>query len=334
MLQELEMVALMNALRTYLDTTLGLSLVLRPWVVSARLPPYLRERYDFRVAAVLDTPCIFMFDRDPGTISPMIIAKHRETIEARNEVKAVYVASVLSSVSRSRLVGAKVSFVVPGRQLYLPPLGIDFRERFPASRAERTLVSPAAQLVALRALRMGLMELPRPSELAAELGYSRMTISRVYNELAAGGVVQVQTNGRVRKAQFMKSGRDLWEALLPLLSNPVGARFTADAAQVDLRDFLLAGLSALSARSDLAPPTIPVYAVLANSEGYRRLVAKRLPFPEGGARIVDIEVWKYAPQLVATGTTVDELSLYLSLQDEEDERIRAAAQEMLEVLPW
>jgi biotin operon repressor len=178
------------------------------------------------------------------------------------------------------------------------------------------------------------MELPRPSDLAAELGYSRMTISRVYNELAACGVVKVETSGRVRKAQFMKSGRDFREALLPMLSSPVGTRFHADAAEIDLRTLPQAGISALSVHTDLAPPAIPVYAVLANSEAHRGLEAVQLPFPEGGIRIVEVEVWKHAPQLIAAGNMVDELSLYLSLQDEEDERIRAAAQEMLEALVW
>lgn len=237
----------------------------------------------------------------------------------RNGIKAVYVASELSSVSRSRLVGAKVPFVVPGRQLYLPHLGIDFRERIPAPKAERAHLSPAAQLVALRTLRMGLAELHSPSELAAVLGYSRMTISRVYSELAASGVVQVQTIGRARRAEFFKSGRELWETLLPMLTTPVGARFHADAVKIDLRALPLAGLSALPARTDLAPPTIPVYAVLANSEAYRKLAAERLPFPEGGTRIIEVEVWKYAPEMVSSGTMVDKLSLYLSLQDEDDE---------------
>ena len=328
------MITLIQTLHTYLDTTLGLYLELRPWVASERLPPYLRERYAFRAAELLDTSCIFMLDRDPGTVSPGIIAKHCETIEIRNGIKAVYVASELLSVTRSRLVGAKVPFVVPGRQLYLPPLGIDFRERFAAPRAVRAYLSTATQLVAIRALRMGLAVLPSPSKLAVELGYSRMTISRVFNELTASGVIQVQTNGRARRAEFIKSGRELWEALLPMLTSPIGTRFHANAAQMDLGDYPIAGLSALSARTDLAPPTIPVYAVLANSEAYRKLAAERLPFPEGDTRIIKVEVWKYAPQLIAAGTMVDELSLYLSLQDEVDERIQAAAQEMLEALVW
>ena len=47
---------------------------------------------------------------------------------------------------------------------------------------------------------------------------------------------------------------------------------------------------------------------------------------------VKIEVWKYPPYLFGTNSSVDPISLALSLRDEKDERIEGAVEEILEQL--
>ena len=56
------------------------------------------------------------------------------------------------------------------------------------------------------------------------------------------------------------------------------------------------------------------------------------PYPEKDT--VTIERWTYPPgALSSDGLTVDRLSLYLSLHDDQDERIQFALTEMLEKMP-
>jgi len=47
-----------------------------------------------------------------------------------------------------------------------------------------------------------------------------------------------------------------------------------------------------------------------------------------------VETWTYAPDTLSTGPTVDVLSLYLSLRDNQDERVEAALEEAMEALKW
>ena len=47
---------------------------------------------------------------------------------------------------------------------------------------------------------------------------------------------------------------------------------------------------------------------------------------------VAIELWRYDPKRISTNKMVDPLSLALSLQEEADERIETAVEEMLEQL--
>ena len=46
------------------------------------------------------------------------------------------------------------------------------------------------------------------------------------------------------------------------------------------------------------------------------------------------QLWHYDPALVSNSDTVDPLSLTLSLQDEADERVQSALDELRQALPW
>ena len=48
-----------------------------------------------------------------------------------------------------------------------------------------------------------------------------------------------------------------------------------------------------------------------------------------------MERWHYAPGLLSSdGQAVDQLSLYLSLQHDPDERVQGALKELLETMVW
>ena len=47
-----------------------------------------------------------------------------------------------------------------------------------------------------------------------------------------------------------------------------------------------------------------------------------------------IEIWKYAPELLAKDGVVDRLSLYLSLKDSEDERIQIELEHLIDNMQW
>ena len=49
---------------------------------------------------------------------------------------------------------------------------------------------------------------------------------------------------------------------------------------------------------------------------------------------LEIEIWRYDPELFAQNGIVDQLSLYLSLQEMDDERVETARHHMMEQLPW
>jgi hypothetical protein len=47
-----------------------------------------------------------------------------------------------------------------------------------------------------------------------------------------------------------------------------------------------------------------------------------------------VELWVYDPCILAAAGRADRLSLYLSLHDEQDERVQAALAELLKGVEW
>jgi hypothetical protein len=95
----------------------------------------------------------------------------------------------------------------------------------------------------------------------------------------------------------------------------------------------MAGLSALASYSMLAEPPIPTYAV--SSVQWRTAVRAGIEvLPEALPGACQWQVWSYTPVLLPGSKTVDPLSLTLSLQEEADERIQLALDELKEHFPW
>ncbi len=97
---------------------------------------------------------------------------------------------------------------------------------------------------------------------------------------------------------------------------------------------LLAGMSALSQRSLLEDDRLPTYAV--SKKSLPALLDNRLFREAHGSEeaTFTLEAWHYDPFVLSQHTTVDPLSLYLSLRDSPDERVQQQLETLLEGVSW
>jgi len=83
----------------------------------------------------------------------------------------------------------------------------------------------------------------------------------------------------------------------------------------------------LARYSQLAEPALPVYAV--DFAKWKALTQGGLPTPpESQAGAFQLQVWNYTPIPMPDNKTVDPLSLTLSLQNDSDERVQGALEEL------
>lgn len=320
-------------IQKYLALILGTTVSPSRWPGAKRLPLFLRDKYTFYQAKLLEVPCLFLVATVDDEASPATIRKHCEQIHSKWDGEIIYVREQIAAYQRNRLISQKVPFLVPGNQMYLPMLGIDLREHFRTLRRSGPSFSPATQVVVLHLLLRQAAPHCTPNELAKTLGYSKMTMTRAFNELEAEKMVVIETDGRTRCLRLIENRKELWERSKEFLRNPVRHRHVIR-AKGKRAIGKVAGLSALSEYSMLASPRTPVVAWSHQewSAAEARTEVETISADEPGA--VEVEVWNYDPGLFANRRIVDRLSLYLSLRATADERVERALEEMMEGQKW
>jgi hypothetical protein len=126
---------LVDRLKRYLLDTLGITVTLSKPTNQGSLPFFLQDIYDMFQVRLLNEDFIVLASRNDSELTPATIHKHIDIVSQQLKMKAVFVHSGISSFNRKRLIEHKVPFVIPGKQMYLPDLGIDLREYFIKKRS-------------------------------------------------------------------------------------------------------------------------------------------------------------------------------------------------------
>ena len=318
----------------YVSEAAGQQVVLGP-SMPARLPQYLNQLYVPFEITVAQRRFLGVMLKDSSQFRPATFEKHLHKIlgSANGFESYCLIAEELPSYVRARLIQRKIPFVVPGQQLYWPELGLAVQARKRKnSLVPVEAVSPATQALLLYALTGGMTTPGTPKTLAKELGYTTMTISRALDEIEANDLGKVDRKGRERLIEFPSDPQALWKAALPYLRNPVREIVRIEHKQPASELRIIAGETALAEYSVLAAPREPVYAL--GREAWKRISGHLRLIPVEDENTCIIQLWRYDPGLLAREGLVDCFSLFLSLRDEEDERVQRALEEMMEKRAW
>lgn len=317
-------------LKKYLDNTLNVKVETHPWKGKKELPFFLTDSYDFLEIKLFDKECLVMINKNELEASPAVTRKHWDQVKNIWKGPCFYVQASISSYNRLRLIKHRVPFVIPNKQIYLPDLGVDFRECFEKQLIPLKHLSPAAQATVIYALHNKTREKYTPSVLVKKLGYTHMTMTRVFDELQTANLGEVMRKGKERWWTFEGSKQDLWEQAKMLLRSPVKLRaWTKNHKPPQI----IAGLTALAQVTMLTPPALPVYAIgLEEWKVWKQGDLKTLPTPEEAA--FELEVWHYDPKTSAKNGMVDLFSLLLSVDANENERVESALEEIKGKIEW
>lgn len=298
--------------------------------VHVDLPAFLSRQY--RLYSAVGSPGRVLFISYVGAemLTPARYTKQLPFLlqTAPEYQAACLVVEDLPYYVRRRLVRRNVAFVVPGKQLNWPELGIAFQKQAwsgASTGGERML--PATQLLVLYCLIYGVRQPVSARELSDILSYSSMTISRALDQLEACGVGRVNRTGRQRLFSLPESRSAVWSKLVDRLQSPVMREIRIFTEGISGISALPAGETALAAESDLASPNEPTYAVSASQ--WKSIKHTTTPVPVAEEDTCLLQIWRYDPALLAGDQVVDPYSLWLSLRDNADERVQRALERLL-----
>jgi len=327
---------LIEQLIQYLLDTLNVTLAVRPWDESRRLPFFLQDSYAYSRAELLGLNLLLMADTSAEEHSPAIVRKHVDQVLEKWDGEVIYVRDWVTAYNRKRLIEHNVPFIVPGNQLYLPMLAIDLREHFRQQRKTTHKFSPATQALVLYWIYNGNQAERRstPTEMAKILDYSKMTMTRAFKEVDAALDAVLAAERRNSEARYGLTAQEFWHTLQPFWRSPVRQRYYLLKTDFDQALGFRAGLTAMASYSMLAEPSHEVFAVSQNEWKVFRKKHEVVGLDRPDSQTVAVEVWGYPPNLFAQHGLVDRLSLYLALRDSKDERIESALDELLAGMIW
>jgi len=321
----------------YLNQMLGAAAVRAgPSSKTAQLPYFLQDAYEVWSGELLGQPIALACVKGRQPLAARQMDQHARRLGELLHAPVIIALPEIAPGERRQLIAQGVPFVVPDRQLFAPQLGMIFSERFGAQpRREQVLASPATQALLIWFLtHHPVTQTWHPFEEAAAMGYTAMTATRAVRELQQFDLFELEVRGRAKHLKLPGTRRELWEKAKPHLRTPVlRTLWTYDRRILAVGGVHWAGESALARETMVNGPQQPVIAVTAETAQKARQAGVVFE-PREIADGISVQVWRYEPGMRAQETTVDLLSLWLSLRDRREDRIQMALDELEEKFPW
>ncbi len=316
----------METLKNYFDTTLGVDVVIQPLKEerTKRLPFFVMSNYTLFKTQLFGCELILAEAKEAVTADRL--KKQLDIIQAAIQLPVIAILKPTEAYNRSRLIEKKVSFVIPGKQMYMPSLLVDLKEFGVSQEQQSELMQPAVQFLLLYHLEVESLDGLNLKKIAEKLEYNAATITRAVKYLMVNNICKLAgTKDKFLHFNFTK--KELWDKTKTLMFNPIkkSSYFTGILNDMDLRK---TDINALSQYSDLNPSLIHFYAA---KPGTIQLLKEKYPNKIGEMEgDVCIEEWKYNPAKLSQTEFVDRLSLYLCFRDNKDERIENALEQLIE----
>lgn len=291
------------------------------------LPLYLCNTYRFYGISIYNKA--YAFARPQSTLNLKSYKVQEKKAEAILSVPVVLCADKLMFQQRENLINSGVEFIEPGKQIYMPSLGVVLNDkRNSADTKPIEKFTPQIQLCALFFLYKKEKEYAA-KEISETTGLNVMAVSRGVSALTELELLSVRKAARTNYYTIKASKNKFLESIKDYLISPVLKSVYADGENI-FNVGIKSGYTALSQLTSVVDDSIQTYAVSRTT--YKSIESNCRESSDMFSlndKIVKIEVWKYDPTIFMVDNCVDRLSLYLSFAKDNDERTEESLEELM-----
>ena len=318
----------MYKLEKYLQEAFGIIIRLLPLAKSeeARLPVYMRN-YNLMTCKIHAKKIITVNLDEDIDLTIEQLEKQAGLIKKSLDTPAVFVFENIEAYKRKRLIQKNVAFIAPGRQVYIPFLFIDLKEFKTQQEKKKEKFEPAAQCILIYYLLDKAVRDMNFKTLAEKLSYGQMTITRAAQTLKKHKLCTIE-GGKYKTLRFDIDKNQIWNMALPYLTTPVRKVMYLDGNKIN-NNFYVTGINALANYTNINGEGKQTFALYHHN--LKDLIDRKNKDTIERVNCT-IQIWKYDPGNLAENRFVDPLSLYLSLIDNEDERVRKELKNLLDEL--
>ena len=316
----------MDTILAYIEETLHLNVSVREYDKANELPLYLRNGFDLSILSLLNVKCLLAHPKEQQNLTNL--RKQANLLKKLTGLDSVLCLDDVRIYTKEKMLSEGIPFVITGKQIYMPFLGVALTSKGSREILQAEEMSFAAQRLILTAIYKGWQQTTL-TEAASILNLSKMSVSRVFDELNSVGLDIIRANGKTRCFTWEGSRQALWDSVAPFLRNPVVRQYRLG-THIEIRGYKLGGMSALCHYSMLADDSYTVYAVA--KDVAKTLELRKLPvIPVAETPAMVIQVMRYDLEY-DDHVAVDPMTAILSLTNDEknDPRVQAAIEGVLE----
>lgn len=297
------------------------------------LPLYLTIGRKFYRLEMLNTEFMVVMISADNRFGTAALKKQLTLYADTVKMKVAYSFEEVTYSQRAALIKANIPFLALPGQVYLPFLGVVLQDKLKKQqKLKADKMMPATQSLFLYLFYAKPDGVILKSRAASDLGLTRTSITRASGQLLAMGLISQEKVGKEVHMRCADKGIALYEKAKPFLINPVQKSIFVK-NQHYFKTFPKAGETALAKQTMLNEPEHQEIAVYKGMKCVDDLEEISVQWNED-EDIVNVQLWKYDPCLFAQNGCVDPISLLCSLQDDEDERIEMALEELQEKMNW
>lgn len=325
---------MINTAILFIEDNFGTKLIKNDLDNTEKMPIYLSKGYSYKLITLFNEQFLLMHSESNNTeMISMIQHKLRVKNTLNIDYPIILVFDNLNTYQRKKLINEKISFVVPGRMIFIFEIGTVFRTRQQSNYFNNVTnndlvhMSPATQGLFLYLMTTNDFN-SSMEKIAKKLNITKMSVSRGYNELYKLGLIEKKPYNNSIRYYFKKKTIDIWEEAKEYLDNPVYKTFKMYRKTIERKSdlFTISGESALSKYTMISEPSTPVY-------GITKKKFKHLSLEEDELYIYDqnpviLQIFDYC--LPTIKNVLHPLSIYLLFKHDSDPRIRHEVNNMID----
>lgn len=317
-------------MKEFIQNTLHLQTELKEYKDDRNLPLYLRSSYRIYQMEITNIHCLLM--RPTAKLNLSTMRKNRNQLNQLTGQQCVLGLDALNQYTRDKMIEEGIPFILSGKFIYMPFLGIALHEEKNKRTEAVDKISFMTQKVLLTALYQRVQRCS-VADMAKRLDVSIASITRSYDEISALDSNLIVNQGTGRYFIWDHTSKELYQLISSWLRNPVKRQYRLDKKLHGLEPHY-GGVSALSKYTMLADNVYPTFAITKDEEKKLQL-KEALTVPQGEEPDIVIQVVQYILHH-QDATCVDPVSAILSLTEEEknDPRIDQAIEQLLEEQVW
>lgn len=330
--EKVDIIVIMNKeLEKQINIIFGLDLEIEPYDKKTGLPRYLTSGRRIFIAKSFDVNFYIVKIHEPK--DSRVLSKEIGEYESALGGNVAFWFESLNKNYRNSYVKHHIPFVMIPTQIFLPFLGILFTKKFTNTNGvARTKLSYNAQMLLIK-----LLYLPRikysKADIAQRLQLNPVYVTRATKELLDMGLISEYKEGRSVFVERENSSEELFDSAKQLFVSPI-SKVIYVKKNKRLQEYPIASDYALSEISMINPSDVPVYACWKKDALVNEVKIIDEPSWNDSDDMVKLELWDYDPKKLSDGKTVDIVSLYCSLMNNNDPRIQGEMEDILEDFEW